>query len=105
VSERVKEVRFLQSGGVAGAVRGVEYDVATMISDDAQALADLVNESGLTLSGEFLSPASRDARVYEIHLVFEVRTVSVTFDDGTLPEQARALVGFLRRNANPRPLE
>ena len=94
-TEPITGVRFLQSGGVVGAVRGCEFDCAVMPEDDAQTLAGLVRASGIVESGEYLSPDARDARLYEIHLLLPLRTISVTYDDGTLPETARPLVSFL----------
>lgn len=95
-------VTFLQSGGVVGAVRGCELDSSSLLPDDARELASLVRSSGITSSGEFLSPEGRDLRLYEIRVENGTDIVAVTFDDGTLPEQARPLVSFLRRNAKRR---
>ena len=95
-------VTFLQSGGVVGAVRGCELDSSSLPPDDARELEALVLSSGITVSGEYLSPEGRDLRLYEIRVENGTDIVAVTFDDGTLPEQARPLVSFLRRNAKPR---
>jgi hypothetical protein len=94
-------VKFLQTGGVVGAVRGCELDSSTLPPEDARELASLVQASGISASGEFLSPAGRDLRLYEIQVESGTGNVAVTFDDMTLPEPARALVSFLRRNAKP----
>jgi hypothetical protein len=97
----VMRVKFLQSGGVVGAVRGCELDSSRLAPDDARELESLVRESGLSESGEFRSPAARDLRSYEIEVESDSVNVAVTFDDDTLPVQARPLVSFLRRNAKP----
>ena len=97
-------VRFLQSGGVVGATRGCELDSWALPPDEAREMESLVRASGLPPSGEFLSPAGRDLRIYEIHVEGDEWSVAVTFDDHTLPEQARPLVSFLRRNAKPQAL-
>lgn len=94
-------VTFLQSGGVAGAARGCALDSARLAPEDARELLELVRASGLVVSGEFLSATGRDLRSYEIEIESDAGAVSVTFDDHTLPEQARPLVSFLRRNAKP----
>lgn len=98
-------VRFLQSGGVVGAVRGADLESALMQPGDARELAELVKASGIVASGEHLSPGRADLRLYEIHVDCEHGTISATFDDETVPEAARALVSFLRRNSKPRTLE
>ena len=94
-------VKFLQSGGVVGAPRGCELDSSRLPEDDARELLALVQASGLLTSGEFLSVAGRDLRTYEIQVESAAGSVTVTFDDHTLPEEARPLVRFLRRNAKP----
>lgn len=94
-------VRFVQSGGVAGVPRTCDLDTTTLPTDDARELASLVVESRLPAAGTFLSPAARDLRSYEIHVESDAGSVAVTFDDHTLPERARPLVTFLRRNARP----
>lgn len=95
-------VKFVQSGGVVGAAQGCDLESASLPPEDARELESLVTESGLAASGEFLSPGARDLRLYDIELAGESVTVSVRFDDGTLPERARPLVSFLRRNSKPR---
>ena len=94
-------VSFLQSGGVIGAPRGCELDSSRLAPDDARELESLVQESGISASGEFLTPDARDLRLYEIRVESGAGSVAVTFDDQTLPDQARPLVSYLRRNAKP----
>jgi hypothetical protein len=98
-------VRFLQSGGFAGAVRGCELDTSSLPPEEGRELETLVQSSGLCGSGEFRSPGARDLRLYEIHVERDSGGLAVTYDELTLPEQARPLVSFLRRNATPRSLE
>lgn len=94
-------VKFVQSGGIVGGARACELYSDQLAPEEARELEALVRTSGLTRSGEFLSPGARDLRLYDIELVDERATVTVRFDDGTLPEQARALVSYLRRNSRP----
>ena len=98
-------VKFVQSGGVAGAVRGCELDSASLAPAEARDLEALVESSGLVASGEFLSPGARDLRLYEIQVRRDSGAVSVKFDDQTLPAKARPLVSFLRQNATPCALD
>jgi hypothetical protein len=100
----VMRVKFLQSGGVVGVVRGCDLDTALLAPDDARELESLVRASGITASGEFRAEntaAARDLRLYEIRVESDTVNATVSFDDETLPEQARPLVSFLRRNAKP----
>jgi hypothetical protein len=100
--EVVMRVTFLQSGGVVGAVRGCELDSRSLAPDEARELEALVVSSGITESGEFLSPAGRDLRLYEIRVENGMNIVVATFDDRTLPERARPLLSLLRRHAKSR---
>lgn len=95
-------VTFVQSGGVVGARRGCELDSSQLSRDEARELESLVTESQFVASGDHRTPAGRDLRLYEIHVENSGKTVRVTYDDLTLPERARPLVGFLRRRAKPR---
>jgi hypothetical protein len=97
----VMRVRFTQSGGIVGAVRACDLDSSRLAPDDARELESLVRASGITVSGEFVAPAARDLRLYEIQVESDSVNATVTFDDETLPEQARPLVSFLRRCAKP----
>jgi malate synthase len=99
----VMRVKFVQSGGVIGAVRGCELESSALPPDDARELELLVQESGLSVSGEFVTAEARDLRRYAIEVERGAETVAVTFDDATLPERARPLVSYLRRNARPQP--
>ena len=94
-------VTFVQSGGVVGVLRRCELDSSCLPPGEARELESLVKESGLAASGAFLSAPSRDLRLYEIQVESEAGNVSVKFDDATLPERARPLLSFLRRNAKP----
>ena len=95
-------VRFVQSGGFVGGVRECELDSAAMPAGEARELESLVRASGIGVSGRFTSPAGRDLRAYDIRVEEEGRAVAVTYDDETLPPEARPLVSFLRRIAAPR---
>ncbi|MFI5231584.1 MAG: protealysin inhibitor emfourin [Gemmatimonadales bacterium] len=95
-------VTFVQSGGVVGVPRECELDSSQLPRNEARELESLVTDSEFVASGVHRSPGGRDLRLYEIRVENGARTVSVTFDDLTLPARARPLVGFLRRKARPR---
>ncbi len=99
-------VTLTQSGGIVGAVRTCELDSSFLPPDDARELESLVRSSGLSASGAFLSgEGQNDLRLYEIRIERNSERLAVTFDDHTLPERARPLLSFLRRNAKPRSPE
>ncbi|HET6878600.1 MAG TPA: protealysin inhibitor emfourin [Pirellulales bacterium] len=97
-------LHFQQSGGFAGLVKGAEFDTATLPVGQARALERLVHESGITSSGEFRSTAARDLWQYDITIEDGNRNVSISFDDGTVPNGAVALLRYLKKHARPQAL-
>jgi len=99
------KVRFLQSGGFAGIIKGCELDSATLSPDAAQDLEGLIRDSGISGSGEFLSDTGRDLQQYEIRIEDGNLKSSVVFDDMSVPHSARPLLGFLKKHARPKAAE
>jgi hypothetical protein len=54
------KIRFVQSGGFVGTVKGCELDTAALAPDAAGELERLVAESGIAGSGVFLSETGWD---------------------------------------------
>jgi hypothetical protein len=98
------KVKFLQSGGFAGLIRGCKIDSAELPDHEAKRLRALVKESGL-MAGTPLSKDARDVFDYELELEMEGHRLSFTFDDRTLPAAARPLIGFLKACSGPVPLD
>ena len=94
-------VRFTQSGGFAGLLKGCELDTKTLDPTQARTLEDLVKTSDLPASGEFLSKSSRDLRQYEISIDDGKSTTSVVYDEETIPQSAKPLISFLVRYSKP----
>ncbi len=99
------KVRFEQSGGFVGAVKGCELDSSNLAPSHARELEQLVQGSGLCKSGQFLSTAGRDYQQYDITIEDGDHKVSVTFDDATCPVPAKPLVGLLKKHARPKALK
>jgi hypothetical protein len=95
------KVRFGQSGGYAGLLKGCEIDTAHLPLEQAQELLKLVKASAISASGEFLSNSSRDLHQYEITIEEGGAKKAVIFDDESLPAAAKPLVGFLKKCAKP----
>ena len=98
------KVQFLQSGGFVGLVKGCEFDTAVIAPELTLELERLVSGSGISSSGEYVSDTGRDLQQYEITIEDENGKVSVMFDDLTIPQPAKPLVGFLKKHARPKPL-
>ena len=98
------KISFTQSGGYVGTVRGCEFDTSAVLPHVRDQLERLVEESGLSSSGVFLDDAARDLQQYDLIIEDDARRVQVTFDDATLPETAKSLIGFLKHQAHSMPL-
>jgi hypothetical protein len=99
------KVSFVQSGGFLGLVKGCELDTAVLTPDTAQELEQIAKASGISTSGEFFSDSGRDLQQYEITIEDGNSTISVIFDDETIPASAKSLVGYLKKHSQPKPLD
>ena len=95
------KVRFTQSGGFAGLVKGCEIDTTTLSPANAKELEQLVKAAAISASGEFLSRSGRDLQQYEITIEDGGRKTSVIFDDQTVPQSAKPLIGYLKKCSKP----
>jgi hypothetical protein len=96
------KVHFVESGGYLGLLKECELDTAALAPEMAQELKRLVDASGIAVSGEFFSDAGRDLRQYEITIEDETKQISVIFDDETIPQSAKSLLGYLKKCAKPK---
>lgn len=99
------KVRFVQTGGYAGLIKGCELDTTTLSPDEAAELERLVRESGISKSGESLSDIGRDLQQYEISIESGASNLSVTLDDSSVPQSAKPLIAYLKKHSRPRALE
>jgi hypothetical protein len=95
------KVRFHQSGGYAGLLKGCEIDTTTLPPEKAKEIQQLVQASAISDSGEFLSHSSRDLQQYEITIDDGVSKSSVIYDDESIPQSAKPLIGYLKKCAKP----
>jgi hypothetical protein len=97
------KVRFVQSGGFAGITKGCEFDAATLSPKLTREIETLIQGSKIPGFGTSAPASGRDLRQYEIIIEEGDRKIDITFDDSTIPELAKTLLGFLKRNARPGP--
>ncbi len=109
------KVSFLQSGGFAGVTKGCVVDSTLLEPKAATEIEKLVHDSGLKVSGTFLSGTARDLSQYDIVVERDGQpgegmvqrpdsaAIRVVFDDTTVPAPARALLSYLKQRARPRP--
>ena len=110
----LRKIRFLQTGGFAGLVRGCELVPEALDGKERDELLRLLRGSGLA-EGAAGRPTSavrgpdrnraRDVIQYEIEIESVSGTVRLDLDDLDLPEKVAPLVAFLQRHARPVPLD
>ena len=96
------KVRFTQSGGFAGLVKGCEIDTKALSPENAKELEQLVKAAALSASGEFLSRSGRDLQQYEVAIEDGSKKTSVIFDDQSIPQSAKPLIAYLKKCAKPK---
>jgi hypothetical protein len=96
------KVRFRQSGGFGGLVRGAELDTATLAGPEAAELERLVAAARLPSTKRSAAARGADRQQYEIVVEREdARKVEARFGDDALSDELAALVAFLRARARP----
>lgn len=95
------EITFIQSGGFAGAIRGVRLDPAMLPAAEREELERLVAACGLTGVCEQFADGGRDRRQYDLAIDHDGRIDRLSCADGCVPEAARPLVAFLMERATP----
>lgn len=93
-----RRVRFQQSGGFAGLVRGCDVEAASLDAADLRALEQQA-EAGSR--GASRSPAARDTLTYEITLETEAGTKTLEFDELNVPADLAVLVARLSKQCRP----
>ena len=97
------KLRMVQSGGLLGIVRSCEIDSTSLGREAALELERMVRASGISASGAHLSESARDLHTYEITIEDGDRTVTVVFDDASMPAAAKPMIGYLKQHARPVP--
>ncbi|WP_166358887.1 protealysin inhibitor emfourin [Pseudomonas akapageensis] len=95
------KIQFQETGGFVGTVKVCQLDTDALAHDEAQTVKRLVRESGIKVSGRHCDEMGRDCQQYEI-IIDDGREISVTYDDGNVPESAWGLVGYLKDRASPK---
>jgi hypothetical protein len=97
----IRAVKFRQSGGFAGLVRGCEVSGDRLAAGDRQAL-----ERHVKAVRTAASPVSdaRDLVIYELEVETDAGMVRMSFDESGVPKDLSALVDSLVSRAKPMPL-
>lgn len=102
------KVRFRQSGGYGGLIRGCELSAADTSPDEFQQLERLLNASGLTKTaagGGAKAPSSAaDLMQYELDIETSDGKKHVVLGDDGLDEKTEPLIEFLQKRSKPMKL-
>ncbi|HXU30826.1 MAG TPA: protealysin inhibitor emfourin [Thermoanaerobaculia bacterium] len=105
----IRKIRFRQSGGFAGFIRGCELTPESLDSRERAQLERLVERSGLAAKGDAPAPkpasAARDLTNFEIEIETSSGTVRTELDDLDLPPEVAPLVTLLQKHSRPIPLD
>jgi hypothetical protein len=99
------KVKFLQSGGFAGLMRGCEISAVDLSKRDRQELERLSAAAGL----DRFKPArgkGADRQFYELTIEQDDGAiVDAKFDDSALTDELAPLIAFLRARSKPVPIK
>lgn len=99
--ESPMKIKFRQSGGYAGLIRGCELDTNLLPPDEAAQLESLVKKSGILQAKSVHSENAADLINYKITIQTQKDIYQVTFDDLTLPENVLPLLDYLQSKSKP----
>ena len=85
-------LKFRESGGISGQIRGCELDVASLPKNIALSLTSLAEND--VQSGRKAS-AARDALQYEVEYEDKGKVKRLSLNEATMPDAARALIDYL----------
>jgi hypothetical protein len=94
----IRKVRFRQSGGFAGLVRGCDVAGSDLTDTDRRALERHVSAGSVPAAG---ATSARDLIVYEIEVETGSGEVRLEFDESAVPADLTALVDTLAARARP----
>jgi hypothetical protein len=94
----IRRVRFRQSGGFAGLVRGSEVAGDALGAADRRALERHVTAQAASSAG---TSGGRDLVVFELEVDTDTGQVRLEFDEASVPDDLAALVNDLASRARP----
>jgi len=96
----IRKVRFRQSGGFAGLVRGCDVEAKTLDAADLRALEQHAQGApGGTAPAR--APAARDAVTYQIAIETATGTKELDFDELNVPPGLAPLLARLSKQCRP----
>ena len=101
-----RKIRFRQTGGFAGLVRGCDVDLEAMTPKQHAEVERLIASSGLATTPATKSKAKgRDLMQYEITIESASGTTRADLTDLDLDDKLEPLMAFLQKRSGPMPLD
>ena len=97
------KIRYAQSGGFAGLIRGCTLDAAALAPAAAAVLKRLVKAAPLATLKTATTQGAADLLLHDFAIETDAGTLHLSFDDLTLPKALKPLVAFLARRIKPLP--
>jgi len=95
----ILKIRFRQSGGFAGLIRGVDLPASELSTAELRALEHFATGPGRSPAH---SPNGRDMFNYELELDTDHGPVRLEFDESNVPDQLSDLVSSLAKRSGPK---
>ncbi len=93
----IHKIRFRQSGGFAGLMRGVEVPASELSATELRTLEHYASERAAPAR----SSKGRDLFTYELDLDTDDGPVRLEFDESSVPDQLSGLVSSLAKRSGP----
>jgi hypothetical protein len=97
------KIRYVQSGGFAGLIRGCTIDSAALAPPAAALMNRLVKATPLAKLKTARTQGVADLLLHDFAIETDAGTLHLSFDDLTLPKVLKPLVAFLARRCKPLP--
>jgi len=98
------KIRYVQSGGFAGLIRGCSLDAATLAPAAAAVMKRLIKAAPLHKLKTIRTQGAADLLLHDFAIETDAGTFHLSFDELTLPKALKPLVAFLARRSKPLPL-
>jgi hypothetical protein len=96
----IRRVRFRQSGGIAGLIRGCDVEAKTLDTADLRALEQHA-QGARSRTAPARAPAARDVLTYQIAIETAAGTTELDFDELNVPDDLVPLLAHLSKHCRP----
>ena len=97
------KIRYVQSGGYAGLIRGCTIDAAALAPAASMVMKRLVKAASIAKLKAARTQGVADLILHDFAIETDAGSLHLSFDDLTLPTALKPLVAFLTRRSKPLP--